>query len=212
MRKPHYLPGSGAFFIPVRPVTHRRPALIEELTTSMQATFIPPENMSQWEAAPCFTLGTPSSPTERSVATVGVSSELGEQWRVDFFESVGHSCFQDVRCVGELVYIGYGEQVAVFSPKTGSLVSHPLDGYFGHLFTASDLDSPDLGSSVLVTSASELLRFDSDGQLLWRSSALGVDGVIVHRVEDGEIVGDAEQDPPGGWEPFRLHLDSGAVR
>ena len=201
--KPRYLAGSGAFFIP---------ALIEERTTNMQATFIPPENMSQWLAAPCFTLGTPSSPMERPVASVGVSSESGELWRIDLFGSLGHSCFQDLRCVGELVYIGHGEQVAVFSPKTGSLVSHSLDGYFGHLFTASDLDSCDLGSSVLVASASELLRFDSAGELLWRSSTLGIDGVIVHRVQDGEIVGDAEQDPPGGWQPFRLRMDAGDLR
>ncbi len=187
------------------------PEFIEEPTTSMEAIFIPPENLSQWQAAPCFALGSRSSPTELPVASVGVSAESGEQWRLDLFEGVGYSCFQGVRCVGELVYVGYGEQVAVFSPKTGSLVSHPLDGYFAHLFTSSDLDSPDLGSSVLVTSASELLRFDGTGQLLWRSAALGVDGVIVHRVEGGEIVGDAEQDPPGGRGPFRLRFDSGAV-
>jgi len=122
---------------------------------------------------------------------------------------VGYSCFQDVRCIGELVYIGYGEQIAVFSPRTGDLASHSLDGYFGQLFTASDLESPELGSSVLVASASELLCFDEAGQLLWRTSELGVDGVIVQRVQEGQILGDAEWDPPGGWEPFRLRLDSG---
>lgn len=97
-----------------------------------------------------------------------------------------------MRCVGELIYIGYGEQVAVFSPRTGDLASHSLDGYFCGLLTSSDLESSELGPSVLVASASELLRFDGAGQLLWRKSGLGVDGVIVRRVQDGQIFGDAE--------------------
>lgn len=64
---------------------------------------------------------------------------------------------------------------------------------------------------VLVASASELLRFDGAGQLLWRRSGLGIDGVVIHRVQDGEIFGDAEWDPPGGWKSFRLRLDSGEI-
>lgn len=52
-----------------------------------------------------------------------------------------YSSFQDARFVGELIYIGYGEQVAVFSPRTGDLASHSLDGYFGGLLTSSNLES-----------------------------------------------------------------------
>lgn len=59
--------------------------------------------------------------------------------------------------------------------------------------------------------ASESLRFDGRGRLLWRRSELAVDGVIVRGVQDGLVFGDAEWDPPDGWEPFRLHLDSGVV-
>lgn len=176
---------------------------------SMLATFITAEAVSDWHDADRLVLGGPTGPTEGAVATVGIRLGTKTRWRVDLFASVGHSCFQDVRCIGELIYIGYGQQVAVFSPRTGDLASHSLDGYFGHVFTASDLESSDLGPSVLVASASELLCFDGTGQLLWRRSELGVDGVIVQRVQDGQIFGDAEWDPPGGWEPFRLYLDSG---
>ena len=177
----------------------------------MQATFIAPEDISDWQAAGRFLLGNPSGLSDCGVATVGIRLGSEARWRVDVFASLGQSCFQDVRCVGELVYIGYGQQVAVFSTKSGNLVSHSLDGYFGHLFTALDLDSPDLGSSVLVTSASELLRFGGVGELLWRKSELGVDGVVIQRVQEGQIFGEGEWDPPGGWEPFRLHLESGDV-
>ncbi|WP_170156631.1 hypothetical protein [Roseateles depolymerans] len=176
---------------------------------SMLATFISAEAVNDWHDAARVVLGTPTNPTAAPVAAVGIRSGTQARWRVDLFASVGYSCFQDVRGIGELVYIGYGEQVAVFSPRNGELVSHSLDGYFGQLFTAIDLESPELGSSVLVASASELLRFDGTGRLLWRMSELGIDGVVVHRVQDGRIFGDAEWDPPGGWKPFRLHLDSG---
>lgn len=184
---------------------------IRLMRMSLQATFIATEDISNWQDAGCVVLGNPSGSTERVVMAVGISVGSGVRWRVDLFASVGQSCYQDVRCIGELVYIGYGQQVAVFSPKTASLASHSLDGYFGHVFTTLDLESPNLGSSVLVASASELLRFDGAGQLLWRRSGLGIDGVVIHRVQDGEIFGDAEWDPPGGWKSFRLRLDSGEI-
>lgn len=175
---------------------------------NIQATFIDPEEVSAWQAASHFQLGSPSGLSECGVAAVGIRAGSEARWRVDVFAAAGQSCFRDVRCVGELVYIGYGRQVAVFSTTSETLASHSLDGYFGHLFAASDLSSPDLGSSVLVASASELLRFD-DGQLLWRKSELGVDGVIIQRVQDGRIFGAGEWDPPGGWKPFQLDLASG---
>ncbi len=179
-------------------------------TFSVRATYIAVEDLCEWQSAKRVVLGIPSGPASRAIASVGISQGVASRWRIDVSPSAGHSSFQDVRCVGDVVFIGFGQQVAVFSPKTEDLVSYSLDGYFGHLFTAVDLVSSDLGSSVLVASASKLLRFDGAGRLLWRSAGLGVDGVVVHRVEGSEIFGDGDWDPPGGWEPFRLQLDSGA--
>ncbi|HEY1398809.1 MAG TPA: hypothetical protein VF536_21975 [Roseateles sp.] len=175
----------------------------------MQASFITAEDVDDWHDAQRVVLSGLAGLTASVVAAVGISQGAEVRWRIDLLAGVGHSCFQDVRCVGELIYIGYGRQIAVFSPMTGELESHSLDGYFGGLFTAGDLESSELGASVLVASASELLRFDGRGRLLWRRSELAVDGVIVRRVQDGQIFGDAEWDPPGGWEPFRLRLNSG---
>lgn len=177
---------------------------------SIEAAFLNTEDdLGDWRSADRVVLGVPSSVSEQPVASVGVRLESGSRKRIDLFASTGHPYFQDVRCVGQVVYVGYGQQVCVFAPEVGTLESYALDGYFGHLFTASDLESSDLGLSVLV--ASELLRFDDAGKLLWRCAELGVDGVIVHRVQDNKVFGDAEWDPPGGWEPFRLRLDIGDV-
>lgn len=38
---------------------------------------------------------------------------------------------------------------------------------------------------------------------------LGLEGVIVNSVEDGIVRGEGEWDPPGGWRPFSLRLDTG---
>lgn len=179
---------------------------------SFLASFITPQDRGEWRDVPRFSLGKLSSRVREAVASVGISAGCGGRWRVDLFGGVGHSCFQDVRCSGEWVYIGYGDQIAVIAAKAGSVVSHSLDGYFGHIFTASDLDAAELGGSVLVASASELLRFGSSGQLMWYRYGLGLDGVGVNRIEDDVIFGEGEWDPPGGWKPFQLNLDTGEAR
>src|SRR5262249_397476 len=149
-------------------------------------------------------VGVPFGLSSEPVASVGVDLGSGHRRRIDLFASVGQSCFQDVRCVGKVVFVGYGQQVDVYVSEVVTLPKDAFDGYFGHLFTATDIDSPDLGRSALIASASELLRFDDAGELLWRSTGLGIDGVVVHRVQDGKIFGEGEWDPPGGWKPFQL--------
>lgn len=47
---------------------------------------------------------------------------------------------------------------------------------------------------------------------MWRSDALGIDGVIVDRISADEIEGQGEWDPPGGWKPFRVSAHSGKPR
>lgn len=180
---------------------------------SMHAAFLTAHDFRDWRDADRVVVGASSSLSVEPVASVGVELGSGLRQRIDLFASAGQSCFQDVRCVGEVVYIGYGQLVAVVKPKAGILATHALDGYFGHFFAATDVDASasDLGQSMLVASASELLRFDDAGRLLWRSTGLGVDGVVVHSVRDGILHGDAEWDPPGGWKPFRLHLETGTV-
>lgn len=39
---------------------------------------------------------------------------------------------------------------------------------------------------------------------------LGIDGVLVTVIDNGVVGGEAELDPPGGWKPFRVDLETGA--
>jgi hypothetical protein len=87
--------------------------------------------------------------------------------------------------------------------KQLSVITYALDNYFGHLYAHNDY--------LLVASGERLLRIQCDGSLAWKSPLLGIDGVIVGNVEDGIIYGSGEWDPPGGWQPFQIRLDSGQL-
>ncbi|GLS95674.1 hypothetical protein [Piscinibacter gummiphilus] len=185
------------------------PPLVSGHPAQMRAAFMAAEAASGGPHVATFVLGKPSPSGSPARAAVEVCRGAETRWRIDLCDGLGESGFQDVRCVGDVVYVGYGQQVAVVSPMTGRVASYPLAGYFGHLFTAEDLDSKALGRSVLVSSASELLCFDAAGERVWRTTDLAIDGVIVHRVVGDAVEGSAEWDPPGGWRPFRLNLQSG---
>jgi len=49
----------------------------------------------------------------------------------------------------------------------------------------------------------------NDGRVLWKSTNVGLDGVIAHDVSTGVVHGSGEWDPPGGWRPFVLSLATG---
>lgn len=62
---------------------------------------------------------------------------------------------------------------------------------------------------LLVASAERVFRIAPEGNVVWSSQPVGVDGVTISRAEDGVVYGEGEYDPPGGWRPFRLALDTG---
>jgi hypothetical protein len=185
-------------------VPHRRLTL-----TYMQAYFLAPSNFDEWRHVRHRVVGQASVAGGEPLLSLGIIANGMPTWRIDLHRGLGYSCFQDVRCVGSSVYIGFGQHVIVFDSKHERVSLHPLDGYFGHLYVAADLDTSESTFGLLAVSASELLRFDDQGQLQWRRSGLGIDGLLVDSVEQGMILGRGEWDPPGGWRPYRVRLDSG---
>ena len=175
----------------------------------MLAYFLTPGDLDEWRHVPHFAVGQASLTRAEPVLSLGIIAGGRPTWRIDLHRGLGDSCFQDVRCVGSSVYIGYGQHVIVFEPEHERFALHPLDGYFGHLYVAADLETSESAFGLLAASASELLRFDDHGQLLWRRSGLGIDGVLVDSISQGAVLGRGEWDPPGGWRPYRLQLNSG---
>ncbi|MTW12530.1 hypothetical protein GM658_18130 [Pseudoduganella eburnea] len=142
-------------------------------------------------------------------ARFGIIDDEGQRIQIDVLASAGLPCFKDARCVDQIAYFGFGHCIFIFDTKTRELVRHQVDGYFGHMYDGSDFEHFPVQLSVIVTSASEALAFSRQGKLLRVWSNLGIDGVTLNAVNESQIEGEGECDPPGGWRKFALTLDHG---
>jgi hypothetical protein len=133
---------------------------------------------------------------------VVIESGEGSRLRVDLYQSSDECfAFEEVCVWSGSVVLGWGHRVYLVEPRTRVVSALDLGSYFGHLYPGERW--------LLVASAERLLRVEPDGSLLWRSDALGLDGVVVDQVADGVIRGEGEWDSPGDWRPFQVSLSSG---
>lgn len=131
-------------------------------------------------------------------------SDEGPLLRVDLYRSSDESfSFEDALLWSHFLAVGWGHHVYLVDLPTRQVLSTDLGGYFGHMYPRSEC--------LLFASEDRLTCIASDGSLLWRSGLLGIDGVIVDRVEEGIVRGQGEWDPPGGWRPFSVCLQTGKV-
>ena len=122
----------------------------------------------------------------------------------------GSSVFRDVTIWQQLVVVGYGNDVYAYDPAVNSIMSlnlNPQDSfdYFGSFYLSQQ------GDFLLVATSKALFRFDHNLVLIWKTEALGIDGVLVKRIESSIIHGESEWDPPGGWRPFEVDLLTGRI-
>ena len=159
--------------------------------------------------APSLAIGRETAPS-RSPLYIGVSANDQPYLRVELYRQY-EECdfFKDTRCLGEWLIIGYGEHIYFLNLLTRALRWSGLPGYFGRLYTATEFCLPSQTFDLLVASASSLARYTRTGTLLWETGDLGIDGVLVESIKNGLVTGSGEWDPPGGWEPFTLVLESG---
>lgn len=105
------------------------------------------------------------------------------------------------------IVIGFGHTVALVDPVARTAATYSTEfctlSYFDDLHPYDDF--------LLVATGCGLMRFDPDGRLAWRTGGLGIDGVTVGTCVDGRITGDGEWDPPGGWRPYEVDLETGAI-
>jgi hypothetical protein len=164
---------------------------------------------SPWTTMLPVRLGSVTSDVGTADLFVTVSDDNRPLLRVDLYgdSSSETFTFQDALVWCGRVFVGYGHRVYVIYPekKSGSEISPKKKdcGYFGAFYSGKDY--------LLVATAECLLRLSSDGEVLWSTPDLGLDGVVVKSVENGTIQGEGEWDPPGGWKPFALRLASGEL-
>ena len=73
---------------------------------SMEASFLDIKDLGDWQSDD--RVAVPGDVSERPVASVGVRLASGLRKRIDLYASAGHPYFQDVRCIDQVVYVGYG--------------------------------------------------------------------------------------------------------
>ncbi len=110
--------------------------------------------------------------------------------------------FSQTDSVNEMVIVGYGNKFVIFDLKSKSKkYETSFSGYFSS-FKIYEQD-------VYVASESDLLKVCLTGELMWTAKSIGIDGVVISEITEGEIKGEGELDPPGGWEPFIIDRMTG---
>jgi len=109
--------------------------------------------------------------------------------------------FDDIQFFGDFITIGFGNSVYFFNLKTWGFYHYSLNGYFSSLHIEQE--------HFYVCSASDIVCFNNQAELMWCSDPLGVDGVQIGQVTAEIISGSAECDPPDGWEDFEISAIDG---
>jgi hypothetical protein len=78
-----------------------------------------------------------------------------------------------------------------------------LGAYFAKIYKTVGL--------LLAASGENLHAISRNGTLFWEAEHLGIDGVVINRIEEDVAYGEGEWDPPGGWKPFKIELETGQV-
>jgi hypothetical protein len=156
---------------------------------------------SAWVTMPPLRLGNVPSGVGTADLFVTIEDDDAPILRVDLYADQSPLAKQDAMIWGERGFVGFGNSVYIIDPKTRSGSVLRLSSYFAGSYATNEY--------LLVASACGLLRFSPVGEVLWKTSGLALDGVIVKRVDENRVIGEGEWDPPSGWKPFALRFDSG---
>ncbi len=111
--------------------------------------------------------------------------------------------FEEVIIWNQWVVIGFGHKVYLVPLDTGHPKTIELESYFCHLYPNAKW--------LLATSGQQLFCIGSDGNAKWSTEPLGIDGVLIERMDNQFAYGKGEWDPPGDWQPFQVDLETGRL-
>lgn len=161
-----------------------------------------PQLPSEFSGQPVLISGQDSTNLKRQeFLTV---EDNGHQSIFEIRYEVHCSPFKEALLADNILGVGHEEHLYLFDLRENSnIITLKLDGYFGHVY----LDD----QRFYVAGASGLYCLDKRGNVIWRNSNLGIDGVIVEKFEDKEILGVGEWNPPNGWRYFKLSKLTGEL-
>ena len=110
--------------------------------------------------------------------------------------------FKQSEVVDGMVIVGYGNRFSIFDLNyKETKVNLSFDGYFGSF----KVDNRE----IFVSTDSEMINLTFQGIEKWKADNLAIDGIIISRITETEIIGSGEWNPPGGWESFVLDRNTG---
>ena len=133
-----------------------------------------------------------------------VTKDSQPLFRVDYYGACQCYCFEEVLIWKDWLAIGIGEQVFLINIKNQKILKLHCEMYFGSFFPEEDY--------LLVVDGQGIHRIDREGEEIWHNYDLAIDGVLIDRIENEVIYGEGEWDPPGGWKPFQVDLQTGEIR
>jgi hypothetical protein len=105
---------------------------------------------------------------------------------------------------GSVLAVGIYDHFYLFNISSNkSMLALKLNFYFNKLYWYND--------DFFVTDACEMYRINTFGQVKWKSNTLGIDGVLIHKFNEGKIYGSGQIDPPDTWDEFILDINTGRI-
>lgn len=112
----------------------------------------------------------------------------------------GFSFFNDAVIFSDYLILGnYTNGVYIINLKKIEVQRVAIEGYFGYFELTDDI--------LYVLGCSNILAFDRNLQLIWKSGDIAVDGITLEKIENGIITVNCEIDPPGGWIQRKIKID-----
>ncbi len=115
-----------------------------------------------------------------------------------------YSCFYKKEALKfyRFVAVGLSGFLYLYDLSTKSVVLFiDFNGYFDG-FTISE-------EHLFIAYNSGIYCLTKYGQIKWHNGNIGLDVIIINKVENGKIYGSEQIDPPDGWTDFILDIDTG---
>lgn len=102
---------------------------------------------------------------------------------------------------GNVVFVGYGNEIYLVDTQTRSTHTYNLD----EPFVAFHLE----GDCLLVVTSRRLARLTPDAGVAWQTRQLADGDIVIQAIAAGRITGSGYWGSASGWRSFKIELTSG---